>query len=179
MTRKSGLRRELERRLRLLVHECPGSGLSAARLHACEIDDRERDRLRREHDLHRPPVLIREPCPQDLVPADDLGERPLEERLMELSAQAQRDRDVVRRARAHHLVDEPEALLRERAFANASFRDERRQTLLADVVRRLDLARERDHGRLLHEGAQLDVDVELLRRDDPRAGPRGANARRP
>ena len=103
------------------------------------------------------------------MPADDLGERPLEERCTKVSAQAQRSRDVVGGAGAHHLVDEPEAFLRERALANASLRDERGQPRLLNALRRIDLARERAHGRLLHECAEWDVDAELLREtaDEP------------
>src|SRR5581483_416692 len=121
-----------------------------------EIGHGKRDRKRRFDELHGPPLLHGEMRAQDLVPANDLAERALEERCAKLSAQPESDWDVVRGALSHHLVDEQEPLLRERASVYATSADERRQARLGRgrPAGGLDLVRERRDGRFLEERAK-------------------------
>ncbi len=104
---------QIERPLRLLVDEplrcLLGPALSR------HVDRREREGAGRADHLDRPAVLRGEPGAKRLVPAHDLGERPLERGAVEIAPEPDRPGEVVGEIARSELVDVPELLLGERA----------------------------------------------------------------
>ena len=91
----------------------PERGLSLRVLTQVGLEQRERARLGRRDPLFRLAVDQRERRPQRLVPRHQSVQRPPQRGPVELPAQAQPLRDVVRAAHSAELLEEPEPLLRE------------------------------------------------------------------
>jgi hypothetical protein len=106
--------RQIEGAARLLLGEPPRLGLARRRGQVREVFRGQRDGRGRADDLHRPAVLLGEGRAQNLVAAHHLVERLLQRADVEAAVKAHGERHVVEVAARLQLVEEPEALLRER-----------------------------------------------------------------
>ncbi len=115
------------------------------------------------NERHRAPVDERERRAEDLVAALDLAEGPSERGDVQRSVEARDEGDDVRRVGGIELVQEPEALLREREgpWSGARQRDQRgRQGRVAGLERGADPRREVGDCRGLEERPQRELDVQ-------------------
>ena len=104
--------REVEAAAALDAH--PPAGLGVGVDPPAQVDDAQVARAWRPDDLHRTPVDGRVRGAQHLVPPDDLVERAPERVDAQPAPEAAGDRDVVRPRDRLELVEQPDALLRER-----------------------------------------------------------------
>ncbi len=158
------VRRDLEqlgpqRRFGRQIEPVPGSpGQPGRQLRLRHPAHRKRHRATVQHPLERHPVDLGDHGPQALVPPQHIGECGLQGPTVELPAQAERQRDVVRRTGALQLVQEPEPALgeRQRHRVTTVVRDQRGPGL----PRVRQPGREAGHRRRLEQRPQLQLHAE-------------------
>jgi hypothetical protein len=161
---------EVERDLGRLGEDPLGEVPPLGLRHVPEVEHRQVNRSGRMNDLGRLSVHHREAGAQHFVPADDLVERPMEDREVERPADPDRDLEVVGDVAASgELVEKPDPLLREgerdRAVARgAPDRGELGQPGAGGALPLglLDGLGERGHRRLLEHLHQRQLDREDL-----------------
>ncbi|OEZ60786.1 hypothetical protein DUGA6_30110 [Duganella sp. HH105] len=117
---------QVERCLRLVLHQPLRLGIALRMRQVRQIGALQRQLQRRHNHLHRRAVHAGKARAQGFMAAYDLVQRALQRRRVELSVQADRRRNIVERAARLELVEEPQALLRERQ-RHAFFAFDRRQ----------------------------------------------------
>ncbi|OEZ46371.1 hypothetical protein DUGA6_63690 [Duganella sp. HH105] len=105
---------QVERCLRLVLHQPLRLGIAFSRRQLRQVGNIDRQFECRCDHLHRRSVHAGKAGTQGFVAAYDLVQYPLQSRHVELSVQTDRRRNIVERASRLELVEEPQALLRER-----------------------------------------------------------------
>ncbi len=144
--------RQVEGAHGLLAGQAQHLGVAIPGGEAAQVGDRERHRGGGEDHLHRLPALRAEHGAQRLVPPHHLAERAAERRHVQRAVQPQGVGDVVGGGPGLQLVDEPEALLRERQRERGA------------------VARDGHHRRSPGPGALVQERVHLLRQPGHRGG---------
>jgi hypothetical protein len=141
-----------------------GGGLFSFR-QVAQIDDIQIQMQALFDHLHRLPVHADETSSESLVAGDDLIEAACQRRDVQLAAQTHRRRDVVKGAARLQLVEEPEALLRERErqLTVSLFLAQRRKLKLYSRPHRLpDASGQSGNCRLFKKAAQGKLYFERL-----------------
>ncbi|OEZ49229.1 hypothetical protein DUGA6_62980 [Duganella sp. HH105] len=151
---------QVERRLRLVLHQPLRLGLALRLRQVRQVLRFQRQFQHRRDHLHRRAVHAAEAGAQRLVPAHDLVDRAPQGRHVQRADQAYRQRNVIKPAARLQLVDEPQALLRERQRHGRVAADRHHRRRQQATQHRIQLRHQSGDGRRFEHRPQRQFDFE-------------------